>query len=125
MAADGADPRQILDGLNSLRSRWLPDGSGIVYNLQRDGQYYIYDLARRQSRRVTNEKSVGGQVAVSSDGRWLTYQDALAGKNTDIRAIPVAGGLSRLIVATRHADLHPFFSPSGDWLYFQEDHKYP
>ena len=28
-----------------------------------------------------------------------------------------------MVVATPHADLHPFFSLSGRWLYFQEDHK--
>jgi len=41
---------------------------------------------------VTNEKNVGRQVAVSMDGRWLAYQDAVAGKVGDIRAIPVTGG---------------------------------
>jgi Tol biopolymer transport system component len=37
--------------------------------------------------------------------------------------VPVAGGPSRLVVSTPRQDYHPFFSPSGRWLYFQPDHK--
>jgi serine/threonine protein kinase/Tol biopolymer transport system component len=124
MAADGVNPREMLSGLNSnLPPRWLPDGSGIVYSRQKDRQYYIYDVSTGNSRQVTNEKNVGGQVAVSADGRWLAYQDNVAGKNIDLRAMSLAGGESRVVVATPHADFHPFFSPSGHWLYFQFDHK--
>ena len=60
---------------------------------------------------------------MSTDGRWLAYQDAVAGKNNDIRAIPAAGGVSRVAVATPSGAAHPFFSPSGRWLYFQIAHK--
>ena len=29
----------------------------------------------------------------------------------------------RVVVSTPRQDLHPFFSPSGRWVYFQPDHR--
>jgi Tol biopolymer transport system component len=60
--------------------------------------------------------------AASPDGRWLVYQFQGAG-NVDVHATPMAGGPARVIVATPRQDYHPFFSPSGKWMYFQPDHK--
>jgi Tol biopolymer transport system component len=40
----------------------------------------------------------------------------------NVAAVPVAGGTPRL-VATGPYGYHPFFSPSGRWLYFQPGHK--
>ena len=62
------------------------------------------------------------EVAVKIDGKWIAYQSTMSG-NVDVRAVPFEGGESRAVVATPHYDVHPFFSPSGRWLYFQRDHK--
>jgi len=120
MAADGGNPRQVAEiGLNT--ARWLPDGSGVVY-MGRDRQYHVYELATGKSPQITQEKGVGGMPAASPDGRWLVYQFQGSG-NVDVHATPMAGGPARVIVATPRQDYHPFFSPSGRWMYFQPDHK--
>jgi Tol biopolymer transport system component len=33
------------------------------------------------------------------------------------------GGQPRVVASTPRQDYHPFFSPSGRWVYFQPDHK--
>jgi len=120
MAADGGNPRQIAEiGLQT--ARWLPDGSGVVY-LGRDRQYHMYELASGKSPQITEEKGVGGMPAISPDGRWVAYQFQGSG-NVDVHATPMTGGQARVIVATPRQDYHPFFSPSGKWMYFQPDHK--
>jgi eukaryotic-like serine/threonine-protein kinase len=120
MAADGGNPRQVAEiGLNT--ARWLPDGSGVVY-MGKDRQYHVYELASGKSPQITQEKGVGGQPAASPDGRWLAYQFQGIG-NVDVHATPMTGGAAREIVATPRQDYHPFFSPSGRWMYFQPDHK--
>jgi Tol biopolymer transport system component len=125
MAADGGNPRQIAEvGLRT--ARWLPDGSGVLY-MGTDRQYHVYDVASGKSRQITDEKGVGGMPAASPDGKWLVYQfqgggNQVAG-NVDVHATPMAGGPARVIVATPRQDYHPFFSPSGQWMYFQPDHK--
>jgi serine/threonine protein kinase len=125
MAADGGNPRQIAEVAGST-GRWLPDGSGVIY-LGRDRQYLVYEVASGKSRQITQEKGVGGMPAASPDGRWLAYQFQGSGNqgvgNVDVHATPMAGGPARVIVATPRQDYHPFFSPSGRWMYFQPDHK--
>ena len=117
MTADGGSPRSIVEGSSEL---WLPDGQAFVYF--RAGQLHRYDLASKQSRALTNEPHVMPIAAVSPDGRWLVYQSTAAG-NVDLRAVPIDGGPSLVIVATSGEDYHPFFSPSGRWLYFEPNHK--
>ena len=41
----------------------------------------------------------------------------------NIVAIPVAGGTPRVVATGPYEAYHPFFSPSGGWLYFQPAHK--
>ncbi|HKA20698.1 MAG TPA: hypothetical protein VKN18_20615, partial [Blastocatellia bacterium] len=74
------------------------------------------------ARQVTNETGVVPIYTFSPDGKWLIYQSNPNG-NIDLRAIPVEGGESRVVIATPHQDYHPSVSPSGNWLYFQLDHK--
>jgi Tol biopolymer transport system component len=61
-------------------------------------------------------------LAVDASGQWIAYQVTDSGF-AGIAAIPVAGGTPRTIVTAPYEAYHPFFSPSGRWLYFQPDHK--
>lgn len=121
MASDGANPRQLIEGVASNAPRWLPDGSGFVYT--KDAQYYEYKMATGQSRQLTKEKGFKGMAAISPDGKWIAYQFQGTGYNINVHATPMDGGPARMIVATPKQDYHPLFSPSGRWMYFQPDHK--
>ena len=120
MTADGANPQKLGDGFGWYS--WMPDGHAIVALSQATRQLVLFDLATKERRPITNEGGVGQVVAVSPDGKWIAYHSTLSG-NADIRIAPVEGGESRVGVATPRSDFHPFFSPSGKWLYFQPDHK--
>jgi hypothetical protein len=62
---------------------------------------------------------------VSRDGAWLAYQSTNSPhRNIVIRAVRLpGGGESNVMVDTGENAYHPFFSPSGAWLYFTADHQ--
>jgi eukaryotic-like serine/threonine-protein kinase len=121
MNTDGANPRQILEG-NNL-TRWLPDGSGIVYqNLK--NQVLLYELGSGRSRQISTQPDIATMLTPSLDGKWIVYQST--GKdaaNVDAHAVRLDGGEPRVVASTPRQDYHPFFSPTGRWVYFQPDHK--
>jgi Tol biopolymer transport system component len=122
MDADGANPRKILD--DSQFARWLPDGSGILYNdSKRD--LLIYEFRTGQSREISVlPDSNITMPMLSPDGNWIAYQYATgANHNVDVHRVDLHGEQPRVVVSTPHQDFHPFFSPSGRWIYFQPDHK--
>ena len=119
MAADGGNPREVVRGAGAATA-WLPGSARLVYH--KSGQLELLDLMSGQSRRLTDEPRVMPIMVVSPDGRWVIYQSTASG-NVDLRAVPVEGGASRVVVATPFEDYHPSLSPSGRWLYFQPDHK--
>jgi Tol biopolymer transport system component len=40
-----------------------------------------------------------------------------------LSAVPITGGTPRPVVTAGYQAFHPFFSPTGRWLYFQKNHK--
>ncbi|MFI5246934.1 MAG: protein kinase [Nitrospirales bacterium] len=120
MAADGGNPRLVIE--NGDLVGWMPDGSALVYISDKDGQIYLYDLAKKSSRRITHEKGVAGGGGPSPDGKWIVYQSIGSGI-VDVRAVATETGESRTIVDAPRQKFHPFLSPSGRWLYYTLDHK--
>ena len=120
MTADGANPQKLGDGWFGYA--WMPDGHAIVGWSRATRQLGLFDVSTKQQRAITNEEGVGQVVAISSDGKWIAYHSTVSG-NVDVRIVPIEGGESRVAVDTPRYDVHPFFSPSGKWLYFQPDHK--
>lgn len=124
MAPDGTDPRQISDGEDDFGTNWLPNGLGLIYHSSKDGQYHAYELSTRQSRRITNEKGLGGVIELSADGRWIAYQSLPGARGSlGIDVAAVATGETRIVAPSPLFESHPFFSPSGRWLYYQIEHK--
>ncbi|HVH29799.1 MAG TPA: protein kinase, partial [Vicinamibacterales bacterium] len=118
---DGANPRQVLEG-NNL-TRWLPDGSGLVYqNLK--NELLLYEIANSRARPISTQPDLATMPTPSSDAKWIVYQST--GKdagNVDVHAVGLDGGQPRVVASTPRQDYHPFISPSGRWVYFQPDHK--
>ncbi len=118
MAADGANPHELL--ARAVRPNWMPDGHGLVGYT--DGGYTLVAVPGGEVTEIAKGAGAMPIFCVSPDGRWIVYQTPERG-NVDLAAVAVAGGASRMVVATTKEDYHPFISPSGRWLYFQEDHK--
>jgi Tol biopolymer transport system component len=121
MDTDGANPRQILEG--NVLTRWLADGSGLVYQNQKN-LIFFYDLANGRSRPIATQPDVVSMHTPSLDAKWIVYQSTSTDAgNVDVHAVGLDGGQPRVVASTRRQDFHPFFSPSGRWVYFQPDHK--
>jgi eukaryotic-like serine/threonine-protein kinase len=122
MAADGAGPRRLVE--KARVPYWMPDGRGITYSSLVDFHLHHLDLASGRSRRVTDEETRAPLHIVSRDGKWIVYQSSAESFIT-IRARPIDGGEMR-VVARSPGTLgsgHPMLSPSGNWFYYQVDHK--
>jgi Tol biopolymer transport system component len=117
MRADGAAPRRIAD-LEGPFS-WMPGGRTLVA-LKGDGLALV-DVASGTARTIAGTKT-GTLFTVDGAGKWIAFQTTEKG-TVDIAAVPVTGGSPRIVVASPREDYHPFFSPSGRWLYFLPDHK--
>jgi serine/threonine protein kinase len=122
MAADGAGPRKLLD--KARVGYWMPDSRGITYSSLSDFRLHHFDLLSRRSRPVTEDETRAPLHVVSNDGKWIVYQSS-AEAHITIRARPIDGGKT-LVVASAPGQMgsgHPNLSPSGNWFYYQVDHK--
>ena len=122
MASDGANPRQIAEGVESP-PRWLPNGE-LLYCLPGQTSIGIRNTATGQTRNLPVGSMRATMVSASADGKWAVFQATPNGMtNQDVGAVPLGGGEARIVYSSPHQEMHPFFSPSGRWLYFQWDHK--
>ena len=120
MDADGANPRQILEG-NDL-TRWLPDGSGLVYQTLKN-QIFFYDLTNGRSRPIATQPDVVTMHTPSPDAKWIVYQSTSKDTgNVDVHAVGLDGGQPRVVASTRRQDYHPFL-PFWALGLFSTDHK--
>jgi Tol biopolymer transport system component/predicted Ser/Thr protein kinase len=122
MAADGAGPRRLIE--KGRAASWMPDNRGIVYCSTADKYLYLFDLVSRRSRKVTDETTMAPLNTVSPDGKWVVYQSSAEIAIT-IRARPIDGGPTLVVAATpgQMGSGHPMLAPSGNWFYYQVDHK--
>jgi serine/threonine protein kinase len=121
MASDGAGPRLLIEKARS--PSWAPDGRRIVHVSTVDNYLYLYDLETRRGRRVTEEPTLAPLNTVTPDGKWVVYQSS-AEADISIRARPIDGGETRVVIATpNRSNTHPMVSASGNWVYYQVDHK--
>lgn len=120
MEADGANPRKLLD--QAGRAWWLPDSNEVVFVNVPEQKVELYNVATRTTKTLASGLGIMVIVTVSHDGKWVAYQGSASG-NVDVMVVPIEGGIPKAVAATERQDFHPFFSPSGRWLYFQPDHK--
>jgi len=116
MNADGTNPRRVTDFSGEMA--WLPDGKALI---QRGDTLLRLDLATGAGAPVAGAK-VQTLLSVDPTGQWLAYQNTEGG-HLGLAAVPVAGGTARPIATGHYETYHPFFSPSGRWVYFQPAHK--
>ena len=116
MRTDGTRPRRVADFSGQMV--WLPDRKILI---QRGD-----DLLRLDPVSGATEPGPGAKartlLSVDPTGKWLAYQSTDGGE-MNIMAVPMAGGTPRRVDIGPYDGYHPFFSPSGRWLYFQPGHK--
>jgi len=119
MNADGTSPRLLTDVDGLGQAAWLPDARALLISRGRD--VLRFDLASGQTTPVPGADGRTLYV-VDGQGKWLAFQTSDRG-SMHISAVPIAGGAPRVIYDAGDNAFHPFFSPSGRWLYFQSNHK--
>jgi Tol biopolymer transport system component len=119
MNADGTSPHRVteMDGLG--QASWLPDGKSML--ISRERAVLNLDLA---SGKTTPVAGIDGRAlfVVDAQGEWIAFQ-TIDGGPMHFAAMPIGGGTPRVVIAAGDQTFHPFFSPSGRWLYFQKNHK--
>ena len=119
MNADGTSPRRVTEADAFGQTAWLPDSHSLL--LSREKALVRYDLA---SGRASPVPGVDGRAVFIVDRRaeWIAFATTTGGP-MKLLALRLAGGASRLVDTAGWEPFHPFFSPSGRWLYFQKNHK--
>jgi eukaryotic-like serine/threonine-protein kinase len=117
MNADGTNPHRVTD--MSGQKAWLPNGNQMI--IQRGDSLLRLDLASGAATPIAGAQA-RTLFAVDVQGKWIAFQTVEHGA-VAIAAIPVAGGVPRIVVQVAYGAYHPSFSPSGRWLYFQINHK--
>jgi len=121
MASDGAGPRLLVE--KARVPSWMPDSRRIVHLSTVDNYLYLYDPATRRRRRVSGEPTLAPLNIVSPDGKWVVYQSS-AEADISIRAHAIESGETRVVISAPGQGLmHPLVSPSGNWFYYQPNHK--
>jgi Tol biopolymer transport system component len=116
MKADGTNPRRVTDYSGEMV--WLPDGKALV---QRGDTVVRLDFASGVVAPIAGAKA-RTLLSVDRTGQWLAYQSSESGPE-GLAVVSLAGGTPRLVTKGPYEAYHPFFSPSGRWLYFQRAHK--
>jgi Tol biopolymer transport system component len=116
MKADGTNPRRVTEFSGEMA--WLPAGKVLI---QRGDTVMRLDLASGVTEPIVGAKAQT-LLSVDREGRWLAYQNVEGGR-LGLAAVPVAGGTPRSVPSGPYQTYHPFFSPSGRWVYFQPSHR--
>jgi Tol biopolymer transport system component len=121
MAADGAGQRAV--GVKpTQRSAWLDASSLVAFRALPRG-YVRVDVASGRVAPVLENAYAMPIFDVTQDGRWLAGQSN-EHEGVDVLAARLDGSEKpRFVVTAPTEDYHPFFSPSGRWLYYQPEHK--
>jgi serine/threonine-protein kinase len=108
------------DGL-SHAPVWTPDGKNLCFRSWKAGTMTMWRMPSDRSgpeTRLTNVGAWQSAVAVSPDGRYLSF-DQMMNKDTgtDIYVLPLDGsGQPRPLVQSKFGDAAAKFSPNGKWV---------
>ena len=123
MDSDGGNHAIITSGQAlALSPRFSPDYRQLVYVSYLDNRVrvFVYDLAARSQRLVTESSNPTFAPRWSPDGRTILYAMAVAG-NTDVYAISASGGTPRRLTNAPGIDVGGSFSPDGRRIVFESD----
>ncbi len=124
-AVDGSSAEELVRTQPQLHGGpFSPDGRTIVYAYRKGtySQLFLFDLAARQERQLTNSQADKSFPAWSPDGKTIAYSSNAGGSPYQIWTMPASGGEEKQLTTGYERMGHPFYSPEGRWLYFQPSH---
>jgi Tol biopolymer transport system component len=119
--ADGSDPTCLSwSPEDDIYPTWSPDGSKILFQSARDGNWEIYTMNPDGSgqSRLTDHPDSDTHPAWSPDGTWITFHSDRDG-NTEIYRMSAYGSSETRLTTTAEWDWGPSWSPDGSQIVFQ------
>ncbi len=123
MNADGSDPTCLSwSPEDDVRPSWSPDGSKIVFQSSRDGNWEIYAMNPDGSgqTRLTDHPDSDVYPTWSPDGAWITFHSYRDG-NFEIYKMTSTGASETRLTTSTDWDWGPSWSPDGTQIVFQSD----
>jgi len=120
-AASPAD-RFISSTKKESGPQFSPDGSKIVFESSRSGDYEVWMCRSEGSgfTQLTHLKSFTGTPRWSPDGQQIAFDSRSAG-NSDIYLSDPQGGPLRRLTSETSNEVVPSWSRDGRWIYFASD----
>jgi TolB protein len=113
--------RQVVGNFSEMSAspRFAPDGRRLLISLQDGGNSNIhaYDLASRQTSRLTTTSAIDTSASYSSDGSQIVFESDRGGKQ-QIYVMGADGSNPRRISFGQGAYSQPAWSPRGDLVAF-------
>ncbi|MFZ1468061.1 MAG: Tol-Pal system beta propeller repeat protein TolB [Paracoccaceae bacterium] len=119
--------RRTLDeqqGTMTFAPRFSPDGSTVVFSLERGGNSDIYTLNVRSGSlsQLTNAPSIETGPSYSPDGSQIVFESDRSGTQ-QVYIMPAGGGEGRRISGGEGRYSTPVWSPRGDLIAFTKQNK--
>jgi len=116
-----AEPHQVLwrDGVKNAYPRWSKDGSRILFQSNRGGNWQIFVMDRDGSRQtqLTQGDANNNFPDWSPDNRSIAFVSDRDG-NEEIYVMAADGGGARNLSRDPAQDIHPYWSPDGTIILF-------
>jgi Tol biopolymer transport system component len=105
---------------------WSPDGSRIIGNSNRKGDYQIYakSSSGAGTEDVLLENELGNKYPQdwSSDGKYLLFRTTAAGKGTDLWFLPLSGDRKPVpLLTSQYNETNGQFSPDVRWVAYSSN----
>jgi len=104
---------------------WWPDGSRIVFNSNRTGQFDLYQQLASGTAvedRLVASDQFKTPTSVAADGRFLLYFSLDPQTSEDLWIVPVSGDRTPFVfLKTPFRELSGVFSPDGRWVAYMAD----
>ena len=116
-------PRRLTsDERGSYPGAWTPDGEAILFNLGQSGSQDIFMQRLAADSAEPLVVGPGNQVLprMSSDGKWVLFQEPAGAEGSRIMRVPLAGGRPEQVLATTRV-AWPRCAVRGQCLLFEQD----
>ncbi len=131
MNGDGSGVARLTNsGANDDFPRWSPNGTGILFQSDRDnpfsGNYDIYVMNADGSgvARLTSDANDDSAASWSPDGTKIAFQSLRNGTNYQVYSMNADGSNQVNLTNTSSSDGEPSWSPDGTKIEFTSDRAY-
>jgi len=121
--ANGVGPdRRITNDGTILRFTGTPspDGKWVAYN-DNNADLWVLEVATARQRTVSQHREFAGDVAWSSDSRWLAYVEVAHNSFAQLWVYDMERGQRTAVTSDRVNSGSPAWDAKGEFLYFLSD----